>query len=93
MKDEEQRLIWSDGLSRPIPCSERSIQVKIARKIHDSQRQKKYLDGLYKVLAPVALYAKLALPQALLRNPTDKKYKCETPISQNLAQKRSAIRI
>ena len=52
MKDGEQRLILSEVVSRAIPCSERSIQVKLARKIHDSQRQKKNLDGLYEVLAP-----------------------------------------
>ena len=52
MKDGEQRLIKSDGVSRPIPCSERSIQVKLARNLHESQRQKKNHDGLYEVLAP-----------------------------------------
>ena len=28
MKDSEPRLIWSEGVNRPIPCSERSIQKK-----------------------------------------------------------------
>ena len=40
MKDSEPRLIWSKGENRPIPCSERSIQVKLARNIHENQRQK-----------------------------------------------------
>ena len=44
MKDGEQRLIKSEGVSRPIPCSERSIQVKLAKKRHENQRQKKNLD-------------------------------------------------
>ena len=39
--DGEQRLIKSEGMFRPIPCSERSIQVKLARKLHENQRQKK----------------------------------------------------
>ena len=43
--DGEQRLIKSEGISRSIPCSERSIQVKLARKLHENQRQKKNLDG------------------------------------------------
>ena len=51
MKDGEQRFIKSEGVLRPIPCTERSIQVKLARKIPESQRQKKNLDGLYEVLA------------------------------------------
>ena len=41
MKDDELRLMWSEGLARPILCSERSVQVKIVRKIHESQRQKR----------------------------------------------------
>ena len=34
MNDGEQRLIKSEGIFRPIPCSERSVQVKLARKLH-----------------------------------------------------------
>ena len=34
MKNGEWRLMWSEGISRLIPRSERSVQVKIARKIH-----------------------------------------------------------
>ena len=51
-KDGEERFLNSEGVSRPIPCSERSVQVKLARKLHESQRQKKNLDGLYEVVAP-----------------------------------------
>ena len=38
--DGEQRLIKSEGIFRLIPCSERSIQVKLARKLHENQRKK-----------------------------------------------------
>ena len=44
MKGGESSLMWSmwsEGISRPIPRSERSVQVKIARKLHAAQRQKK----------------------------------------------------
>ena len=41
MKNSESRLIWLEGLARPIPCSKRSDQVKIALKIHAIQLQKK----------------------------------------------------
>ena len=33
-KDGESRLMWSEGIARPIPTSKRSVQVKIAREIH-----------------------------------------------------------
>ena len=69
MKDGEQRLIWSKGVSGPIPCSERSIQVKLARKIHDSQRQKKSLDGLYEVLAPGSTVCKVSPTTSVIKEP------------------------
>ena len=46
LKDEEARLMLSQGISRPITRSERCIQVKIARKIHYAICQKRNLDGL-----------------------------------------------
>ena len=39
VKNDESRLMWSEGISRPTPRSERSVQVKIARKIHATQRR------------------------------------------------------
>ena len=41
MKDGESCLMWSEGISRPIPRSERCEQEKIARKILATQRQKR----------------------------------------------------
>ena len=69
MKDGQQQLIWSEGVSRPIPCSERSIQVKIARKIHESQRQNKNLDGLYEVLAPGSTVCKISPTTSVIKEP------------------------
>ena len=69
LKDGEQRLIWSQGVSRPIPCSKRSIQVKQARKIHDSQRQKENLDGLHKVLAPGSTACKISPTTSVIKEP------------------------
>ena len=69
MKDGEQRLVKSEGVSRPIPCSERSIQVKLARKIHESQRQKKNLDGLNEVLAPGKTVCKISPTTGLIKEP------------------------
>ena len=56
MKENESRLIWSEGLVRPIPRSERSVQVKIARRIHANQRLK---DDFYEVLAPGSTIGKI----------------------------------
>ena len=69
MKDGKQRLIKSEGMFRPIPCSERSIQVKLARKINESQRQKRNLDGLYEVLAPGSTVCKVSPTTSLIKEP------------------------
>ena len=74
--------IWYEGVNRPIPCSERSIQVRLARKIHQNQRQKKNLNGLYEVLALGSTVCKIS-PTTSVVNLTDGKYACETLISQN----------
>ena len=67
--DGEQRLIKSEGISRSIPCSERSIQVKLARKLHENQRQKKNLDGLYEVLAPGSRVCKVSPTTSVIKEP------------------------
>ena len=69
MKDGEQRLIKSEGVSRPIPCTERSIQVKLAIKLHESQTQKKNLDGLYEVLAPGSTVCKVNPMTSVIKEP------------------------
>ena len=66
MKEEEARLMWSDGISRPIPRSDRSIHVKIARTIHKAYRQKKNLDGLYEILAPGSKVGKVFQPTSVI---------------------------
>ena len=60
MKDEKARLMWPDGISRPIPRSELNLPVKIARKIHAAHRQKKKLDGLCEVYPPEIRLGKVA---------------------------------
>ena len=69
MKDGELRLIWLEGVSRPIPCSELNIQVKIARKVHENQRQKKNLDGLYEVLVPGSTVGKRSPTTSVIKEP------------------------
>ena len=69
MTDGEQRLIKSERISRPIPFSERSVQVKLARKLHENQRQKKNLDGLYEVLAPGRTVCKVSPTTSVIKEP------------------------
>ena len=68
-KDGEQRLINSEGISRSIPCSERSIQVKLARKLHENQRQKKNLNSLYEILAPGSTVCKVSPTTRVIKEP------------------------
>ena len=71
MKDGESRLIWLEGQARPMLCSERSVQVKIARKIHESQRQKKNLDGFYEVgsIASGSTVGKISPTTSVIKEP------------------------
>ena len=69
LKDGESRLIRSEGISRPTPRSERRVQVKIARKIHAAESQKKHLDGLYEVLAPGSTVGKISPTTSVAKEP------------------------
>ena len=67
--DGEDRFLKPDVVYRAIPCSERSVQVKLARKIHENQRQKKNLDGLYEVLAPGSTVCKISPTTSVIKEP------------------------
>ena len=67
--DGEQRLIRSEGIFRSIPCSERSVRVKLARKLRENQRQKKKLNGLYEVLAPGSTVCKVSPTTSVIKEP------------------------
>ena len=67
--DGEDRFITPEVVYRAIPCSERSVQVKLARKIHENQRQKKNLDGLYEVLAPGSTVCKISPTTSVIKEP------------------------
>ena len=45
------------------------MQVKLARKIHENQRQKKNLDGLYEVLAPGSTVCKISPTTSVIKEP------------------------
>ena len=45
------------------------MQVKLARKLHENQRQKKNLDGLYGVLAPGSTVCKVSPTTSVIKEP------------------------
>ena len=61
--------MWSEGISRPIPRCERSVQVTIASIKHAAQRQKMNLDGLYEVLAPGSTVGKVSPTTSVIKEP------------------------
>ena len=67
--DDENRLMWLLGVFRPNPGTERSIHVKVARKIHASHRQKQNLDGLYEFVASDSTVGKLSTTASILKEP------------------------
>ena len=73
MNNSESRLIWLEGLARPITCSKRSDQVKIALKIHAIQLQKKKLDGLYEILSPGSTVGKISPTTSVIKEPNRQK--------------------
>ena len=69
LKDEESSLMWSEGISRTVPRSERNMQVEITQKIHAAHRQKKNLDRLYEVLAPGSTVGKISPTTSVIKEP------------------------
>ena len=50
--EKESRMISHPELGLPVPRTETSLAVKLAKKKLKTKRSKKSLDGLYEVLAP-----------------------------------------
>ena len=69
LQDEENRLMWSVGMSRPIPRTERGIRVTLARKIHAGHRKKKNLDGLYEMLRHGKTMSKVSSATSVIKEP------------------------
>ena len=61
--------MWSAGISRPIPWNTRSVQAKIARRIHASKRPKRDLNRLYEALAPGSTVGKLSPTTSVMKEP------------------------
>ena len=66
--DGESHSIYS-GAWRPIPITERAMQLKLAHKIHRKRRSKRNLEGLYEVLAPVSNILKVSPTTFTIKEP------------------------
>ena len=61
MKDERASLMWSEGISTPIPRSERGIQMKKSQKFN--------LDGFYEVMATGSTVGKVSPTTSFIKEP------------------------
>ena len=68
MKDEKARLMCSEGIYRPIPGSEKSIQVKTAKKIR-RRSPKNNLNGLREVFSPKSTVGKVGPTTSIIKEP------------------------
>ena len=75
--------MWSYGILRPILRTERSVQVKLAGKIHAKKRQKRNLDGLYEILAPGSIVGKVSPIASVIKEPKKPKVRTENQILRN----------
>ena len=67
-RDEKLRFIRS-GPCRPVPITERALQLKLVRKIYGKRRSKKNLEGLYEVLAPGSNIVKVSPTTSTIKEP------------------------
>ena len=66
--DGESRFFRS-GSCRPIPLTERAVQLKLARKIHGKRCSKNNLLCLYEVLAPGFSILKVSTTTSAIKEP------------------------
>ena len=75
-------LMWSELISRPIQRSERSVQVKIARKIHSFGRgQKRNIDSQYEALAAGSTIGNTSSTTSVIKEPKKLHFELVTQIS------------
>ena len=67
--DKESRFIIHPKLSNPIPRTEKSLSVKLARKITNKKRAKRQLAGLYEVLKPGSFVTKSSPTTTIINEP------------------------
>ena len=67
--DKESRLITHPKLTDPIPRTEKSLSVKLARKLPNKNRAKRQLAGLYEVLKPGSFVTKSSPTTTIINEP------------------------
>ena len=67
--NKESRFILHPKISNPIPRTEASLNVKLARKLPNKKRAKKQLAGLYEVLEPGSYDTKSSPTTTIINEP------------------------
>ena len=67
--DKESRFIKHPKINNPIPRTEASLKVKLARKLPNNKRAKKQLAGLYEVLKPRSYVIKSSTTTTIMNEP------------------------
>ena len=68
-EDKESRFITHPKLTDPIPRTEKSLSVKLARKLPNKKRAKRQLAGLYEVLKPGSFVTKSSPTTTIINEP------------------------
>ena len=68
-EDKESRFITHPKLTDPIPRTEKSLSVKLARKLPNKKRAKSQLAGLYEVLKPGSTVTKSSPTTTIINEP------------------------
>ena len=67
--NKESRFITHPQLTDPIPQTEQSLNVKLARKLPNKKRSKRQLAGLYEVLKPGSIVTKSSPTTTVINEP------------------------
>ena len=67
--EKESRLFTHPDVGPPVPRTETSLSVKLAKKKSRTKRSKKSLDGLYEVLAPASSVVKTDAYTSVIKEP------------------------
>ena len=67
--NKESRFIIHPKLTNPIPRTEKSLNVKLARKLPNKNRAKRQLAGLYEVLKPGSFVTKFSPTTTIINEP------------------------
>ena len=68
-ENKESRFIIHPKLTNPIPRTEKSLNVKLARKLPNKKRAKRQLAGLYEVLKPGSFVTKSSPTTTIINEP------------------------